>query len=209
MMEHGRQVLADALADVGISADITANEEQAIAGCHDSATRVVIIGINPRGEDIKGMNFGRAMRAQCPFLSVVYLAALWPVALSHRALGAHERFLSKPVHVAKLVSCWRRLGVIAGPLQHRPDNFSSTGPPRTAWELGDQWRFRRRGSSILNRGVGRTIAVSRSGVPRPASLLLLRLVLDALPNWLLRSARPGCPSSDREEEDSAALLPIM
>ena len=81
MMEHGRQVLADALADVGTSADITANEEQAIAGCHDSATRVVITGINRRGEDIKGMNFGRAMRAQCPFLSVVYLAALWPVAL--------------------------------------------------------------------------------------------------------------------------------
>ena len=129
--EHGRRVLADALADVGISADITANEEQAIAGCHDSATRVVITGINRRGEDIKGMNFGRAMRAQCPFLSVVYLAALWPVALS-TVLGAHERFLSKPVHVAKLVGCWRRLGVIAGPLQHRPDKFSSTGPPRMA-----------------------------------------------------------------------------
>ena len=30
------EVLADALADVGITADITADEDQAIAGCHDS-----------------------------------------------------------------------------------------------------------------------------------------------------------------------------
>jgi DNA-binding NarL/FixJ family response regulator len=94
---------------IGISADITADEEQAIAGCHDSATRLVITGINRRGEDMKGMQFGRAIRARCPFLSVVYLAALWPVALSRRALGVRERFLSKPVHVAKLVSIVREL----------------------------------------------------------------------------------------------------
>jgi DNA-binding response OmpR family regulator len=103
------EVLADALADVGITADITADEEKAIAGCHDSGTRVVITGINRRGEDIKGMKFGRAMRARCPFLSVVYLAALWPVTLSRRALDAHERFLSKPVAMAKLVSTVREL----------------------------------------------------------------------------------------------------
>ena len=53
------------------------------------------------------MKFGRAMRARCPFLSVVYLAALWPVALNRRALDAHERFLSKPVHVTKLASIVR------------------------------------------------------------------------------------------------------
>ena len=99
------EVLADALADVGITAD----EDQAIAGCHDSETRVVITGINRRGEDIKGMEFGRAMRARCPFLTVIYLAALWPVTLSRRALNARERFLSKPVPLAKLVSTVREL----------------------------------------------------------------------------------------------------
>ena len=103
------EVLADALADVGITADITADEDQAIAACQDSGARVVITGINRRGEDIKGMQFGRAMRARCPFLSVVYLAALWPVALSRRALDARERFLSKPVHVSKLVGTVREL----------------------------------------------------------------------------------------------------
>jgi DNA-binding response OmpR family regulator len=103
------EVLADALADVGITADITADEDLAIAGCRDSDTRVVITGINRRGEDIKGMKFGRAMRARCPFLSVVYLAALWPLMLSRRALDTQERFLSKPVHVAKLVSTVREL----------------------------------------------------------------------------------------------------
>jgi DNA-binding response OmpR family regulator len=103
------EVLADALADVGITADITADEDQAIADCHDSGTRVMITGINRRGEDFKGMQFGRAMRARCPFLSVVYLAAVWPVMISRRVLDARERFLSKPVHVAKLVSTVREL----------------------------------------------------------------------------------------------------
>jgi DNA-binding NtrC family response regulator len=103
------EVFADALADVGISAEITADEDRAIAGCHDSSARVVITGINRRGEDTKGMQFGRAIRARCPALSVVYLAALWPLALNRRALDAKERFLSKPVHVAKLVSTVREL----------------------------------------------------------------------------------------------------
>ena len=103
------EVLADALADVGITADITADEDQAIAGCHNSGAHVVITGMNRRGEDIKGMQFGRAMRARCPFLSVVYLAALWPVMLSRRALDRRERFLAKPVHVANLVNTVREL----------------------------------------------------------------------------------------------------
>ena len=103
------EVLAEALADVGITADIVADEDQAIAGCRDSATRVVITGVNRRGEDIKGMKFGRAMRARCPFLAVVYLAALWPVMLSRRTLDARERFLSKPVQMAKLISTVREL----------------------------------------------------------------------------------------------------
>jgi DNA-binding NtrC family response regulator len=103
------EVFADALADVGISAEITTDEEKAIAECPDSEARVVITGINRRGEDIKGMQFGRAIRARCPLMSVVYLAALWPVALSRLALDAHERFLSKPVAMAKLVSTVREL----------------------------------------------------------------------------------------------------
>jgi hypothetical protein len=56
------EVLADALADVGIIADITADDDQVIAGCRDSEARVVITWINRRDEDIKGMTFGRAMR---------------------------------------------------------------------------------------------------------------------------------------------------
>jgi DNA-binding response OmpR family regulator len=103
------EVFADALADVGISAEITADEEKAIAECRDSEARVVITGINRRGEDTKGMQFGRAIRARCPSLSVVYLAALWPLALSRRALDAQERFLSKPVQMAKLVITVREL----------------------------------------------------------------------------------------------------
>jgi hypothetical protein len=55
------------------------------------------------------MQFGRTIRARRPALSVVYLAALWPLALCRRALDAKERFLSKPVHVAKLVSTVREL----------------------------------------------------------------------------------------------------
>lgn len=103
------EVLADALADVGITTDITAHEDQAIAGCRDSEARVVITGINRHGEDIKGMQFGRAMRDRCPFLSVVYLAAPWPVKLSRRALDRRERFLAKPVHMSELVNTVREL----------------------------------------------------------------------------------------------------
>ena len=36
------EVLADALADVGITADVTADEDQAIADCHDSGARVIL-----------------------------------------------------------------------------------------------------------------------------------------------------------------------
>jgi|SRR5579871_6572800 len=103
------EVLADALADVGITADITAEEDQAVAGCRDSEARVVITGINRHGEDMKGMQFGRSIRARCPWLGVVYMAALWPSVLDKRALGARERFLTKPVRTGQLVNTVREL----------------------------------------------------------------------------------------------------
>ena len=42
------------------------------------------------------MQFGRAMRARCPFLSVVYLAELWPVMISRRVLDAGRGFYQSP-----------------------------------------------------------------------------------------------------------------
>jgi DNA-binding NtrC family response regulator len=68
------EVFADALADVGISAEITADEDQAFAGCHENEARVVITGINRRGEDAKGMQFGRAIRAAAR----PYASSIWP-----------------------------------------------------------------------------------------------------------------------------------
>jgi DNA-binding NtrC family response regulator len=75
------EIFSDALAEDGVTAEITADDEQAIDACHDSSTRVMITGINRHGEDMKSMQFGRAMRARGPLLAVIYLAALWPVKL--------------------------------------------------------------------------------------------------------------------------------
>jgi hypothetical protein len=44
-----------------------------------------------------------------PALAVVYMAALWPVRLQRRALSFRERFLPKPVHIAKLIATVREL----------------------------------------------------------------------------------------------------
>jgi DNA-binding NtrC family response regulator len=103
------EIFADALAGVGITTEITADDDQAMDTHHDSSMRVMITGINRRGEDMKGMQFGRAMRARCPWLAVIYMAALWPANLKRCALDVRERFLSKPVSMENLVRTVREL----------------------------------------------------------------------------------------------------
>jgi DNA-binding response OmpR family regulator len=102
-------VLSDALSADGISVAIMPNEEEAMRACRDGSSRVVITGINRRSEDMKGLYFARAMRVRCPWLAVVFMAALWPVRLHQRALGIRERFLTKPIAMLKLVRTVREL----------------------------------------------------------------------------------------------------
>jgi DNA-binding NtrC family response regulator len=66
------EVLADALADVGINAEIALSDDQALHACHDGEPRVVITSMNRSDEDLGGVQFGRAMRSRCPWLAVVY-----------------------------------------------------------------------------------------------------------------------------------------
>ena len=75
------EVLSDALSADGISVAIVPNEEEAMRACRDGSPRVVITGINRRFEDMKGLYFARAMRVHCPWLAVVFMAALRPVKL--------------------------------------------------------------------------------------------------------------------------------
>ena len=86
-----------------------ADDDQAIAAWRDGATHVMITGINRRSGDIEGVDYGRSMRERRPALSVIYLAALWPVKLRRCALDVRERFLSKPVRMEKLVRTVREL----------------------------------------------------------------------------------------------------
>jgi hypothetical protein len=55
------------------------------------------------------------MRVRCPRLAVVFMAALWPVKLHRCALGIRERFLTKPVAMAKLVRTVRELLIAPQP----------------------------------------------------------------------------------------------
>ena len=102
-------VLSDALSADGISVAVVPSEEEAMRTCRDGSPRVVITGINRRCEDMKGLYFARAMRVRCPWLAVVFMAALWPVKLHRCSLGIRERFLTKPVAMLKLVRTVREL----------------------------------------------------------------------------------------------------
>jgi DNA-binding response OmpR family regulator len=102
-------VLADALTDGGISVVAVPDENEAMAACRDDPPRLVITSINRRGEDMKGLQMARAMRARWPGVAAVYLAALWPVLLHRRGLDIQERLLSKPVGLGKLVQTVREL----------------------------------------------------------------------------------------------------
>lgn len=112
IVEHDELVgamLMDTLDEEGISAAI-ASDEEALALSPDSAPKVVITGIN-RGhtEDMVGLMVVRAMRRKLPQLCAVYLASLWPVRLRRDMLASRERFLTKPVCLARLTHTVREL----------------------------------------------------------------------------------------------------
>jgi DNA-binding response OmpR family regulator len=101
------EVFATALADEGIQSEIIANDETAVSACAQDEAQVVITSINRAREDMAGWRLVRTMRCRCPRMAVVFMAALWPIQL--RALGCRERFLSKPVHIAKFVGTVKEL----------------------------------------------------------------------------------------------------
>jgi DNA-binding response OmpR family regulator len=102
-------VLADALSEDGIDTATVSDEDEALIACRAQTPRVIITGINRRDEDMKGLGLGRSLQKRWPWLSVVYLAALWPFRLQRGALGIRERFLTKPVAMRSLVGTVREL----------------------------------------------------------------------------------------------------
>jgi DNA-binding NtrC family response regulator len=99
-------VLADALADEGIDAAVVPDDEEALTACQPDMPQVVVTGINRRRDDMRGLQFGRAIRSCCPLLAIIYMAALWPAQL---ALDKRERFLAKPMVMAALIRTVREL----------------------------------------------------------------------------------------------------
>jgi DNA-binding response OmpR family regulator len=102
-------VLADALAEDGISA-AAVPDEKALALPPDQAPLVVITGMN-RGhnEDLAGMKLARCLRKKWPTLCIVYLASLWPGRLGRDVLTAGDRFLEKPLAPTQMVRTVRQL----------------------------------------------------------------------------------------------------
>jgi DNA-binding response OmpR family regulator len=102
-------VLAEALAEDGISAAVVPDEE-ALALPPDQAPLVVITGMN-RGhnEDLAGMTLARCMRKKWPTLCITYLASLWPARLAREVLTAGDRFLAKPFAPTQMVRTVRQL----------------------------------------------------------------------------------------------------
>jgi CheY-like chemotaxis protein len=103
------EVLATALEEEGIEVAIVDDDKKALEACEPEAPQVVITSINRRREDMAGLVLVHAMRRRCPLLSVIYMAAIWPAQLHRRALGVHDRFVSKPVPLSKLVRTVREL----------------------------------------------------------------------------------------------------
>jgi DNA-binding response OmpR family regulator len=106
-------MLADALADDGITAAVVP-DERALALPRDDKPLVVITGMN-RGheEDLTGLTLVRSMRTKWPSLCAIYLASLWPVRLRGDALSAGDRFLAKPFTLAKMIRTVRELMCLA------------------------------------------------------------------------------------------------
>jgi DNA-binding NtrC family response regulator len=103
-------VLADALDQDGLTATLVPDEQKAFDLPPHDAPRVVITGMN-RGnnEDMAGLHIARALRRKWPGIAVIYMAALWPVRLHRCALAVRERFLAKPVPLAKMIRTVREL----------------------------------------------------------------------------------------------------
>jgi DNA-binding response OmpR family regulator len=96
-------VLAETLENNGITAAVIHDDSMALAACQDDPPRLVITALNRQREDLKGLAMARTLRAQCPSLAAIYLAALWPTALCLCNLDARERFLQKPLELDKLI----------------------------------------------------------------------------------------------------------
>ena len=101
--------LVEALADVDIVAEVVPGENEAMAKCHDDCPKVVVTGINRQAEDMEGLRLARAMRARCPGIAAIYMAALWPVKLGRNSLGGWERFINKPLGIENLSGTVREL----------------------------------------------------------------------------------------------------
>jgi DNA-binding NtrC family response regulator len=112
-------MLADTLDAEGISA-VVVPDEQALKLPPDDAPRVVITGMN-RGhnEDLTGIKLVSAMRRKWPQLCAVYLASWWPARLCRQALDARDRFLAKPVRLARMIRTVREL--LDSSLYRRPE----------------------------------------------------------------------------------------
>ena len=85
------------------------DDKAAEALCGPEAPHVVITSINRQQEDMAGLQMVRGLQRRRPMLRAIYLAALWPTRLHRCALGFHERFLPKPVSMAKFVRTVREL----------------------------------------------------------------------------------------------------
>jgi CheY-like chemotaxis protein len=96
-------VLADALDQDGLTATLVPDEQEAFDLPPHDAPRVVITGMNHgHNEDMAGLHIARALRKKWPGIAVIYMGALWPVRLHRCALAVRERFLAKPVPLAKM-----------------------------------------------------------------------------------------------------------
>lgn len=103
------EVIADALVDDGITAAVVSHEQRALAIPVQEAPRVAIIRMNRSGEDMQGLSAACMLRAQWPALAVIFMAALWPARLFRNALAGRDRFLTKPVRLARLTHTVREL----------------------------------------------------------------------------------------------------
>jgi DNA-binding NtrC family response regulator len=80
-----------------------------MAKCHEDCPKVVVTSINRQAEDMEGLRLARAVRARCPGIAIVYMAALWPVKLGRNALDERERFINKPPAIENLSRTVREL----------------------------------------------------------------------------------------------------
>ena len=101
------EVLADALADEGLTTAVTPTEQE--AAVIDDPPRVVITSINRTGEDLKGLEVSRALCARWRCNGAIYMAALWPLRLREKVLSGQERFLPKPVQMTQFLRAVREL----------------------------------------------------------------------------------------------------